>query len=229
MSDIRAIPAQAARVRTTADNGSFMGLQSTRDGALFVADWKQSLLMEGRGFIVNVGALSTPIVGGGNGTVLDLDQPEFIISVPAGVAILPMRVAIHAQTPLLATAAYESEILLAVDRTAAAVDDGTKTAETIYNLRTDNPRASLCVATSAYTADVTDPVLGIELARTVVLGDVQGTPATAIWTKNELVYEPAQSPIIIGPAMLIGYWGGTVATPGFAEVAWLELPATMFQ
>ncbi len=207
-----------------ASDGREVRAQGTRDGAQYVADWKQGLVFEGRVFVANVGSFSTPIVGGGNGTILDLDQPEFILSIPSGTSVIPLRVAIQTQTPLLATDADESEILLAVDTGFAAVADGTKTTPTIYGLRTDKPVIPQCVFTSAYTADVTDPVITVELARSVVVGDVQGTPATALWTKNELVYEPAQSPVIVGPAMLIGYWGGTVATPGFAEVVWAELP-----
>ncbi len=233
MADMRVFPQTYSVGRIGSDQNSPLGLRGTRDGAAFVADWKQSLIMEGRGFVVNVGAFSTPITGGGNGTVLDLDQPELVISVPSGTAILPIRVHVQAQTPLLAADSDESEILVAVDRTAAYNNDGTGTAETAFNLRTDNPRTSNCTIVSAFTADMTattgaDPVLGIELAHSVIVGDVQGTAATALWTKHDLLYEPLTVPIIMGPAMLICYWGGTVATTGFAEAAWLELPSTAF-
>jgi hypothetical protein len=68
-----------------------------------------------------------------------------------------------------------------------------------------------------------EPTLGIELARSVTVGDVQGTPATALMTKHELLYEPVAPALIVGPASLIGYWGGTVATPGFAQIQWVEI------
>lgn len=218
-----AYPAQASRTRV-ADASGYIAARATRDGTLFAADWKQALVMEGRGFHFDVGAFSTGIVGGGAGTVLDLDQPEAVLSIPSGTSIIPLRVAVQCQVPLLATDADEAEILIAVDRTAASAGDGTKTAETIFNLRTDNPSASLCTATSAYTADLTDPVLGIELARKVITGDVQGTAANALWTPLELVYPGPQqfAPIIVGPAMLVVYWGGTVAVPGFAQIEWAE-------
>lgn len=204
----------------------FVAAGGTRRGDMFTADWKQRMILEGRAYMVNVGALSTPIVGGGAGTVLDLDQPEFIISVPSGTSLIPLRVAIQCQPPLIAADNDEIEALIAVDRTAACAGDGTATAETPFNLRTDNPRASACTATSAYTADVTDPVLGIELARVVKVADVQGTAANAKFDALDLVYEPTCPPVIVGPAMLVGYWGGTVATSGFAEVAWIEVPTT---
>jgi len=196
------------------------------DGAALGHDWLDAAIARGLGWIVNIGAFSTPITGGGNGTILDLDQPEGIISVPAGITIRPIRVHLHGQTPLLATDADESELLIAVDRTAKWAVDGTYTLETPYNLRTDFTEACPCQAASAFTADTTDPVLDIELARSVIVGDVQGTPATALWTKNELLYEPKTPPFIVGPAMLVVYWGGTVATTGFAEICFVAFPSS---
>ncbi len=199
------------------------------DGALNTRDAWQSYVLAGQAYSVNIGAFSTPIVGGGNGTVLDLDQPEGIISVPAGSAIIPVRIHVQCQTPLLATDADESEILIAVDRANAWVGDGTATTEVALNKRTDLVSGSVCSCASAFTADMlgtpsaADPVLGIELAHSVFVGDVQGTPATAVWTKHELLYEPKYPPVIVGPAMLILYWGGTVATSGFAQIDWIEL------
>lgn len=218
-----AYPAQASRARV-ADASGYMAARASRDGSLYSLPWKQGLVLEGRVFHFDVGTLSTPIQGGGAGTVIDLDQPEAILSIPSGTSIIPLRIAVQCQVPLLATDADECEILVAVDRTAASAGDGTKTAETIFNLRTDNPSASLCTASSAYTADTTDPVLGLELARRVITGDVQGTAATALWTPLELLYPGDQefAPVIVGPAMLVVYWGGTVATTGFAQIEWAE-------
>jgi hypothetical protein len=54
------------------------------------------------------------------------------------------------------------------------------------------------------------------------MGDMNGTPANALWGKLDLVYEPETPPMIVGPASLIVYWGGTVATIGFGQIEWLE-------
>lgn len=184
-------------------------------------NWKQKAIFQGRGFHVDVGAFSTPIVGGGNGTVLDQDQPECGISVPTGTAIIPIRIHVQALTPLLATDADESEILIAWDQ-AAAIDAGTSTAETALQLNDNSGVTSRCTCYSAYTGNCTNPTLSVELARSIIVGDMNGTPANALWTKNELLYVPDPAPIIVGPASLIIYWGGTVATSGFAQVEWLE-------
>jgi hypothetical protein len=227
MTDLRVYPSVFDVGRLTADNGGFRAARATRDGALFVSDWKQSLIMEGRGYIVTVGAVSTPITGGGAGTTVDTTEPEFAIAVPSGTSILPIRVSVQCQVPLLATDSDESEIVIGIDRTQV-ITGGTSTSETIFNLRTDNPRASLCTATSAYTADSTSTLaLGIELIHAVKVGDVQSAVGTT-WGDLEALYEPDVVPIIMGPATLVGFWGGTVATTGFAQVAWLELPSNAF-
>lgn len=216
---------------STSDSTGPQGLDSSRSGEMYTYDWKQRRVAEGRGFAVNVGAFSTPITGGGAGTIIDLDQPECVINVESGKVVVPVRFHVQCHTPLLATDADESEILIAVDRTAKWAVDGTYTAETALNMRTDNPRTYSGTVGSAFTADMTattgaDAVLGVELARAVVTGDINGSAANALWGKLELVYEPTTSPMIVGPAAIYVYWGGTVATPGFAQLAFIELDET---
>ncbi len=203
-----------------------------RRGELFVQDWIQAAILEGYGFIANVGALSTPVVGGGDGTIVDLDQPEFGMIIPDGKTIIPIRLAIQLTTPLLATDADEAEALVFVDTTAATVAaalDGTW-ANTITpkNMRIAlaNRKTSECTVKSVCSGDTTDPTESIDLAHAIITGDMNGTPANALWTKNELLYEPKHPPMIVGPASLFAYWGGTVAVNGFMQFFWIELPST---
>jgi hypothetical protein len=224
-ADIRFQAAQDANVQTSAD-GFPVVARSTRDGSLSVTDWLNLKNLEGKVFQVDVGAFSTPITGGGAGTVLDQDQPEALIAVPAGTSIMLNRVAVQCQTPLLATDADEAEILIGVDKDVAATD-GTSTVETPMSLRTDAPNASVCTCKSAYTGDITAaPTLDIELARKVITGDMNGTPANALWGLLDLVYEPKVAPIIVGPASVMVYFGGTVATKGFAQIQWAEFTSS---
>lgn len=225
MAQIHAVRRNTASANT-ADGTAPEALDASRYGELFMGpDWRQRAIMAGKGFQVTVGAFSTPITGGGAGTVLDQDQPELVLSVPSGYMLVPLRISVQCQVPLLATDADEAEILVAVDRAAASNASGsTGTAETVFNLRTDLTTGSMVTAVSANTSNITNPTLGIELARAVVTGDVQGTAATALWTPLDLVYEPSNPPFIVGPAALYLYWGGTVATTGFAQVTWVELP-----
>lgn len=190
-------------------------------GGLLMADWRQALVARGFGWHIDVGAFSTPITGGGNGTVLDQDQPEFGVSVASGWTLVPLRVHVVCQTPLIAADADESEILLAADRAAAWANDGTVTSETPTNMRSDITDGSPANCFSAATANITSPTLGIELGHAAVTGDVQGTAATALWGELSLLYEPLNPPFLVGPAAMYGYWGGTVATTGFAQVDFL--------
>jgi hypothetical protein len=183
--------------------------------------WKQDLVLQGRAFQVTVGTLSTPITGGGAGTVIDLDQSELRISVPDGTAIIPLRVRVDCQTPLIAADDDEAEILIAV-AAGQAIVDGTDTAETPFNMRTDNALASSCTVSSATTVDHTDPVLDLELAHKVVTADVQGTAGNALWGELFEEYAPEAAPALIGPATLIVYFGGTVAVTGFISAEWAE-------
>jgi len=184
-------------------------------------DWKQRAVLQGRGFHVDVGAFSTPIQGGGVGTTILIDEPEASISVPTGTSILPIRIHVQCQVPILAADSEESEILLAVDIASAHAGDGTATAETALPMYMGNG-TSLCTCTSATTSAITDPVLGWELAHKVKLGDYQGTPAAVMWTDLELLYTPSPLPVLVGPCALYLYWGGTVAVTGFAQIEWLE-------
>lgn len=194
---------------------------------LQTSDMRQSLVARGFGWHFDVGAFSTGITGGGAGTILDLDQPEFGISIPSGYTCIPLRMQVVCHTPLLATDADEAEILIAVDRAAAWAGDGTVTAETPTNMRSDITSACPLRCFSAATADITDPVLGIELARRAVTGDMNGTPANALWGQLDLVYEPMVPGFFVGPAAIYGYWGGTVATPGFAHLDFIAIPSSL--
>ena len=225
-AEIRANAAQYSNVPNGAD-GFPVDVRATRDGSLSTADWLQLKCMEGRVFQVDVGDFSTPIVGGGNGTILDADQPEYAMAVPTGTTIILNRVAVQCQTPQIATDADEAEILVIIDKDIAYAGTGTATAETPLSIRTDQKRTSVCTCKSAFTADITvAPTADIELARKVITGDVNGTAANALWGVLDLVYEPKVPPIIVGPATVCVYWGGTVATSGFAQIQWTEISST---
>lgn len=210
-------------------DGAMGALRLSRKGELFTAGWLQAAIFEGKAFTATVGAFSTPVAGGGAAAILDIDRPRVAISVPSGKAILPYSVKVQCQVPLLATDADESEILLGVDKDVAAVA-GTSTTETPLNLRTDSAEVSGCTCTSIHTADLsTAPTVDFELDRAVITGDMNGTPGfAAFWTPLKLDYQPCVVPLIVGTATLLVYWGGTVATTGFAQVTWVELNSSLF-
>jgi len=181
----------------------------------------------GNGYHVDIGAFSTPIIGGGgaNGTVIDQDQPEGIISTAAGKVIIPIRIHVVCELPVITTDEDVSEILIAVDKAAAAagaVGIAGATAETPVNMHTGSSNTSACSCYSGSAADWTNPTLGLELAHATTKADL-GSAVGQIWTKLDLLYEPITPPILVGPCAIYIYWGGTVATYGFAQVEWIEL------
>jgi len=87
--------------------------------------WLQARVAEGRGFHVDVGAFSTPITGGGAGTIIDIDQPEFALAIPDGTAIMPIRIDVAVLPGLQTTDSHETEIVVAADIATLAASDGT--------------------------------------------------------------------------------------------------------
>ena len=212
-------------------------LRGSPRGAAYVADHVQDMIAAGMGRIMTVGAFATGITGGGAGTVLDQNQPEFAVGVPEGVSIMPVRVVMAVRPALLAADSEVTEALLAVDSKGYWTGDGTFTRENPSNMRTALGVGSLCNCGSAFTADMTttqpgiaaaEPILDMELDRVEQMGDVQGTAATVWQNQLRLAYEPIRAPIVNGPATMLGFWGGTVAAVGFATVAWVEGPTEQF-
>lgn len=195
-------------------------------GSALTADWKQALIARGFGWCIDVGTLTTPIVGGGAGTVLDLEQPELAINVPSGYAMVPLRISAECQIGLQTTDAHENEIWFGFDRTQVQTA-GTSTAETPGNMRSDITATAPFTAFSAYTADgVAAPVI-TTLARKQATTDLQGIAANLNVYQFDLVYEPTNPPIIIGPAHIAVYWAGDIALPGFAQAFVLAFPSSL--
>lgn len=196
-------------------------------GGLLNADWKQALVARGFGWHIDVGTFSTPITGGGNGTILDQDQPELVVEAPAGWTMIPLRIHVACQTPLIAADSDESEIAISVDRTQAIGATATNgTVETPINMRTDRVGGCPLAVTSACTTNTTNPTLSMDLGHHVKVGDVQGTAANALWGDLAFLYEPKHPLFIVGPATLVVYWGGTVATTGFCSADILAVPSS---
>lgn len=194
-------------------------------GSALVADWRQALIARGFGWHVQVGALTTPIVGGGNGTVLDLEQPELAINCPSGYCMIPLRIHVQVQPGLQTTDAHETEIIIGMDRTQIQVA-GTSTAETPANLRTDITSAAPFTSFSAYTADGNATPIITELARKQAVTDVQTAVGVNVY-QLDLVYEPVNPPFLIGPGNISVWFGGDIATPGYIQATVIAIPATL--
>lgn len=194
--------------------------------SLQIADWRQAMIARGLGWHVQVGALTTPITGGGNGTVLDLEQPELAINVPSGYVMVPLRINVECQIGLQTTDAHENEIIIGFDRTQQQTA-GTSTIETPANMRSDLTSAAPFTCFSAYTADGIAAPLITELARKQATTDVQGTAANVNVYQFDLLYEPKCPLFIVGPAHIAVYYGGDIALPGFIQASVLAFPSSL--
>lgn len=195
---------------------------------LFTAGWREELLLSGCCFGVTVGGISAGgdvslITGGGAGTTIDSDQPELIVSVPAGYYLIPLRAQGAFRVDLDADAEV-GDVLLFADTTQAAPATATATAETPVPLL-GGDTASVARAWSAVTADITDPVLSHLLAYVTVLQS-QTTAASISNQTLVLDYQPKSPPILKGPCSIVLCWGGTAAVTGLASLEWAEIPAT---
>lgn len=201
-------------------------LQELRRGR---ADWRQRAVLANYGGTISIGTIAAGIQGGGAGTVIDPEQPEGLIAVQSGYTLVPLRVTVSCQVPLLAADSDRCDILLAYDRTTLWPGTGTFTAQPIIPMNSHagtTPSLNGVVAASAFTADTITPVL-VEIDRSNITGDVQGTPASALWTPLALLHEPATCRFINGPATLFIYWGGTVAVTGYAQADFLSIPTRL--
>ncbi|KKM72131.1 hypothetical protein LCGC14_1423580 [marine sediment metagenome] len=230
MADVR-ILANQVTPRVVAE-GVPHDVRGTRDGIMFTANWKEALLMEGRVFQMTVGSLAaggdiSPITGGGNGTVINQDRPEFIVSVPSGTALIPLEVVVSVNGDVDADTEV-IDIILTADTAAASATPGTATTETPVNMITSGGVAAAGSYFSAVnTADITDPTVSMILdSETLTLAAVSA--AGALTYQLKMHYEPEVPPILIGPAALYGYWGGTAAATGVASVIWAEVPSTRY-
>ena len=67
------------------------------------------------------------------------------------------------------------------------------------------------------------PTLSMELSHPVIIGNVDGSAASTLWSNPLFMdYDPSVKPFIFGPATILIYAGGTVATDIFASLVWAE-------
>jgi hypothetical protein len=211
-------------------DGDLREINMLRDGTVVTADWIEQAIIQGRGYMATVGALSTPITGGGAGsTIVDLDTPEVVLGVASGTTVRPFSIRISCLPSVGAADDDEYDVLIAVDQDKRnASTSGTSTAATIYNLNTLNTdQTSTSYVNTAYSATMTDPVLDLELAHATKIFELHSSTGI-IWLDMELIYEPRVVPIINGPAMICVYWGGTKANNAFCTLQWLEYPSSRY-
>lgn len=208
-----------------AGEGTNVGVRGTRDGLMYTAGWKEALVLEGRVHTFSVGTAEAGVLGGGAGTIIDQDQPEFGVSVPNGTALIPLEIWIGFGTDLNAIGEAAQAMVIA-DTALAYAGDGTVTSETPVNAISDGGVTSVATAFSAATADITDPtesrIIAVKAWGYSIL-----TAGAGVGSFN-LHYVADVPQILMGPAAFYGYWGATGAATGWAVVTWAEVPEARY-
>ena len=206
-------------------------IKMTKLGAMFTADWRQQLTLAGLVWSASVGGVTAsadllPVVGGGNGTVIDAAQPELVIGVDAGYFLIPVEAHASAYNDPNTDNAI-TNILLYADRTQspdAAVVSGTTT--TPVNLL-DGGAAFPGRCFTATSGDMTKSPICSEILdyESATVGAATGG---AVAHSLKLDYRPEAPSIIAGPCMVALVWGGTVASSGAGVVKVACVPTSYF-
>ena len=197
-----------------AGNAVDRAIEVTRDGSLFVADYKLKLALQGRVFVVNAGTVTTPLTF----LVTAANRPDVVLRVPSGTTVMPLVV----ETVLEAAAGTATE--LDVRMASNDIGSGTSSAASVgpLNLRSDGPVTSAVTARQLYTADATAETTPISLHRkTWPLAQATGLePYVDYWM-------PDVPPILVGPASLAIYIAATTTqATGFVQILFAEVPSS---
>ncbi len=211
------------------DGGSTPGpVRGGVDNALVTQDWIDAMNARGFGWMLSVGTATTPIAGGGAGTVFDPDQPILALDVPFGKTMIIIRTEIALETPLLAADDDEVESTIFVDVGAlSGAGETSGTALQWVNARMDSGPSAAGPGVTGGSANTTNltaaPTQDINLSHKSIVGDVQ-TAASAFWGDYLHLYEPKYSPYIVGPSTYVVDWAGTVATSGYMHQQVVVIP-----
>ena len=231
ITDIKAKAVQVTPVVT--GEGDMDNPKMTKLGALFTADWRQQLILAGLAWSAKVGGITAsadilPVVGGGNGTVIDTGQPEFIIGVPAGYYLIVMEASCAVYN--IPASAGITNIVLFADRTMSPVEASVSaTLQTPVNLL-DGAATFPGTCYSAYTTDITAPICSELLDYVCAQAGGASSAASGGLTSQALKmdYKPLAPSILAGPCQVELAFGGTVATSGMGIVKVAVVPVSYF-
>lgn len=233
MANVKAKAVQLSPGVSTANDFDY--LRMTKLGALYTADWWTQLVLAGKAYSAHIGTLSAGadvgfIVGGGNGTTVDSDQPEMIISVGTGYYLIPKRITVICDVDIDANDEY-GEIVVFADRTQNyTTATGTPGAITPNNLL-DGAAAFPGYCAGGITTDITDPVMSEFIDMEYVNAAEFVSNGTATNLTNGIVYKLKldrnfEGPrYLAGPATIVICFGGTAAVNGMINAEFACIPS----
>ena len=191
--------------------GDLVPASVNKRGELVAMPWAVQLAAEGRVFSAGGGTESTPVTGGN--TVVDLDQPEFLLRVPAGTAIVPLH--IHFLFEATGGTIAEGGASIADNDpgsgTSTAADRTPKGLSTIS-------AGSACTAAQLVTANLT-LTNNREIWR---FGEPTDLDATNSNNGFEWSYLKNPPMVLYGPAALLVYGVAGTSSTFYVTVTWAE-------
>jgi len=224
MANIQVYKGVSTVRRETADGG-YIPARGTRDGAIFSADWYDSLVLEGRVFIAYTGTGATAVAFAG---AFDADAGDLAIDIPDGIIAIPLYINAVQST----SSAGTCECIAVASSTLVAATAGQYTAVTAKNMRIDQPikSKSTCYGSVA-AAQMTSPYAGdyFEFYRSgYPTNNVTSTAPTPTYEWSARKNGPP--PIIVDGGSLTIYLAAEGATStGFITAIWAELPESFIK
>lgn len=209
-----------------ASDGTSVGIRATRDGALLQIPWIQALCLEGRVFGIQCGdGTLDPVGAGAFGVgVNDLDEFDYLHTIPDTVAILPIYYSVG--YTVIGTA---GEAGIALGWGTGGVINGGIAANTIFNLKPASSNTSSCtVATLGDDVGTVITLAGMIYHNiSTALTGVAGTPAQFVPPYS--IKTTGFVPVLEGALQMAGFSGGVVAPAGYITSYWVELPISAIQ
>ena len=237
ISDIKAKVAQVSPA--VIGEGDLDHPRMSKLGALWIADWKAQLVAAGLVYSVHIGTLTAGadvglIVGGGNGTTVDSDQPELIAGVDAGYYLIPLELHAICDMDVDADGEY-GEILFFADRSQAPPTTASGTPGVVTpNNQLDGGAAFPGRCFGGVTTDITDPVMSefIDLVYVNTSEFVSNGSATnltnGIAHSLRMDWVANKPKILAGPCGLVVCFGGTAAVNGMINLELACVPTSYF-
>jgi len=210
--------------------GSEETVRMTKLGQLFTANWKERLLLAGRMWSITVGSVASGAdvaeVAGAGGGVVDGDQPDIAIGVPAGFYLIPISCKVSAHGDVSNADADEANMVLWTSRAGNLVADGTVTTYTPLNCLDGGPSFPGS-AFHTCTADCTIPACSQILDYDCWQSSQIGANGAAVATLR-MNYEPKVPQILAGACSVYLCYGGTANKSGIGTLIVGCVPTTWF-
>ncbi len=195
-------------------DGNWAGLKGNKRGELVIIDWFSQMMLEGRGFQVRAGTITTPVVG--KASAITDTAAEMSVDAPSGTTVIPVfcNISIRLNAKTLNEGAIKS--------VAAASSAGTVFVP--LPLLTNSAIAAVATARAQAAGSVT---VAAETVTTTRRHYALANPVT-VGAGNEFTeynWKPRVPPVLNGIACCyLQLATDTTGMSYYASLDWIELP-----